>query len=96
MNFTAEMRTSNCQGLLASLFRLHPSLVPERTPKRVQFRLNFYIKSISPSFSKNKKFVVVVIVVAVAVVVVTITWDYVVSVRRCLLFWLQILMCSKI
>ena len=56
------MRISNCRRLLASLLRLHFSLVSECT--------FFMSKSMSPSLSKKSNVVVVVVVIVVVVVVV--------------------------
>ena len=45
MNFTAALRISNCRRSLASLLRLHCSLVPEGTRKRVHLRLEILYQS---------------------------------------------------
>ena len=73
MNFTAALRISNCRESLASLPRLHCSLVPKGTRKRVRASPSqkFVSKSISirPRLSKKGNVVVVVIVVVVVVAI---------------------------
>ena len=68
MNFTAAMRTSNSRGLLASLLKLHLSLVPESTPKRV-FVSNFHVKVYESQFERKTKNVAVVVIVVTVVAI---------------------------
>ena len=69
MNFTAALRISNCRRSLASLPKLHCSLVPKGTRKRVPPSQKFISKSIRPRLSKKGNVAVVVIVVVVVVAI---------------------------
>ena len=68
MRITAAMKVSNCGGLLALLLRLHFSLIPECTPKRVQFRLKFFMKIHKFQFEQKYEcccFVIVFVIVVI-------------------------------
>ena len=53
MNFIAAMRNPNCRRLLASCLRMLLRIVPERTSKRVHFRVKFYMKVDKSQFEEK-------------------------------------------